>query len=62
MIEQQCSVMPGHQDGSSARPFQEIDAWVARYRSLWEARLDRFGAALARKQRARVAKHQETIK
>ena len=27
-------------------PFREIDAWLARYRSLWEARLDRFGAAL----------------
>jgi len=43
-------------------PFREIDAWVARYRSLWEARLDRFGAALARKQRTRAAKHQEPIK
>lgn len=27
-------------------PFQEIDAWLANYRRLWEARLDRFGAAL----------------
>jgi DNA-binding transcriptional ArsR family regulator len=33
-------------------PFQEIDAWITRYRSLWEARLDRFGEALARKQKA----------
>ena len=23
-------------------PFRELDAWVARYRNLWEARLDRF--------------------
>lgn len=27
-------------------PFREIDEWLNRYRSLWEARLDRFGAAL----------------
>ncbi len=36
-------------------PFQEIDVWLARYRRLWEARLERFGAALARKQRTRGA-------
>jgi DNA-binding transcriptional ArsR family regulator len=36
-------------------PFQEIDAWLGGYRRLWEARLDRFGAALTRKQRARAA-------
>lgn len=34
-------------------PFQELDAWVTRYRALWVARLDAFGAALANKQRAR---------
>jgi DNA-binding transcriptional ArsR family regulator len=27
-------------------PFREHDKWLARYRSLWEARLDRFGKAL----------------
>src|SRR4051812_7895334 len=27
-------------------PFRELDAWVARYRNLWEARLDRFAEAL----------------
>lgn len=27
-------------------PFQELEAWLAGYRRLWEARLDRFGAAL----------------
>jgi DNA-binding transcriptional ArsR family regulator len=33
-------------------PFRELDAWVMQYRALWVARLDAFGAALARKQRA----------
>src|SRR6266702_2706733 len=28
--------------------FDQLDAWVARYRRHWEARLDRFGAALER--------------
>jgi DNA-binding transcriptional ArsR family regulator len=31
-------------------PFQELDGWLDQYRRLWEARLDRFGAALAAKQ------------
>src|SRR5262245_26856876 len=30
----------------NAAPFREIDAWLAKYREMWEARLDRFGAAL----------------
>jgi DNA-binding transcriptional ArsR family regulator len=34
-------------------PFRELDAWVGRYRSLWEARLDRFGAALEKKMTSR---------
>jgi DNA-binding transcriptional ArsR family regulator len=34
-------------------PFREIDEWVAGYRGLWEARLDRFGLALDRRQAAR---------
>ena len=34
-------------------PFQEIDAWVARYRKLWVGRLDRFAAALENKKKAR---------
>jgi len=34
-------------------PFRELDAWVTQYRALWVGRLDAFGAALARKQRAR---------
>jgi DNA-binding transcriptional ArsR family regulator len=33
--------------------FRELDKWLAPYRSLWEARLDRLGAALAAKQHAR---------
>ena len=31
-------------------PFRELEAWAADYRRLWEARLDRFGAALKRKE------------
>jgi DNA-binding transcriptional ArsR family regulator len=27
-------------------PFQELEVWLAGYRSLWEARLDRLGAVL----------------
>jgi DNA-binding transcriptional ArsR family regulator len=34
-------------------PFQEIDGWVARYRKLWEGRLDRFAAALENKKKTR---------
>src|SRR5579862_1077172 len=33
--------------------FRELDNWLAQYRSLWEARLDRFGKALEEKQNAR---------
>jgi hypothetical protein len=35
-------------------PFREIDDWLTPYRALWEARLDRFGAALEKKQQART--------
>ena len=34
-------------------PFQELDGWLADYRALWDARLERFAAALARKKTAR---------
>lgn len=27
-------------------PFRELETWLGDYRQLWEARLDRFGAAL----------------
>ncbi len=32
-------------------PFREIEAWLAQYRGLWEARLDRFGAALEKRRK-----------
>jgi DNA-binding transcriptional ArsR family regulator len=35
-------------------PFREIDDWLANYRQLWEARLDRFGAALETRQKRRL--------
>lgn len=36
-----------------ADPFREIDDWLAKYRQLWEARLDRFGTALEARQEQR---------
>ena len=41
-------------------PFKELDAWAAAYRRLWESRLDRFGAALARKQKAKTKRKETT--
>src|SRR5687768_14117322 len=38
-----------------AEPFRELDAWIDRYRSLWEARLDKLGEELERRQKARAA-------
>jgi DNA-binding transcriptional ArsR family regulator len=40
-------------------PFQELDAWLASYRNLWEKRLDRFGEALRKKRAARAAHSKE---
>lgn len=40
-------------------PFRELDAWVNRYRSLWEARLDRFAAELERRKKTRSSKRRE---
>jgi len=37
-------------------PFRELGTWVDSYRSLWEARLDRFGAALAKTQNTPAAR------
>lgn len=34
-------------------PFREIDAWLDQYRQFWDARLDRFGAALEARQQER---------
>src|SRR5262245_15582747 len=42
-----------------AEPFRELEGWVARYRRLWEMRLDRFAAALEQKKRARASKRKE---
>ena len=42
-------------------PFREIEAWVAAYRSLWEGRLDRLGAALERKQKTRRPSRKEAL-
>src|SRR5262245_13596825 len=39
-------------------PFRELNDWLAKYRSVWEARLDRFGAALEQ-QRKRRRKQKE---
>jgi DNA-binding transcriptional ArsR family regulator len=37
-----------------AEPFRELDAWLSRYRDLWESRLDRLGAELERRNKART--------
>ncbi|HEY5920180.1 MAG TPA: metalloregulator ArsR/SmtB family transcription factor [Kofleriaceae bacterium] len=34
-------------------PFQELEDWLDQYRSLWERRLDRFGAALEKQRKRR---------
>ena len=34
-------------------PFRELKGWLAGYRQLWEARLDRFGTALDERSKAR---------
>jgi DNA-binding transcriptional ArsR family regulator len=45
----------GQQRLYSLKPerFQELDHWLSKYRQLWEGRLDRLGAELARRQRAK---------
>ena len=43
-------------------PFRELDEWLGHYRALWEARLDRFGAALEKKREARRAKQRRKPK
>ena len=43
-------------------PFRELDAWIAKYRSLWEARLDRFAAELEQRKQARATKGKERSK
>jgi DNA-binding transcriptional ArsR family regulator len=39
--------------------FDQLEAWVAAYRRHWEARLDRFGAALQRNRPASKANSRE---
>lgn len=42
-------------------PFRELDTWLTGYRSLWERRLDRFGAALKqRKSRRNPSRRERT--
>lgn len=43
-------------------PFRELDRWLARYRKLWEARLDRFGAALEDQRKRRQVTKKEPRK
>lgn len=43
-------------------PFRALDTWLADYRSLWEARLDRFGAALETRRRKQSTKENEQEK
>src|SRR6516165_11431722 len=40
-----------------AEPFRELDKWLGQYRKLWEARLDRLGAALEKKRKTRRTTH-----
>jgi DNA-binding transcriptional ArsR family regulator len=40
-------------------PFHELEAWVASYRSLWEAHLDRFGEAVDKKRRTSAVRYKE---
>ncbi len=34
-----------------AQPFEEIDQWMAQFRAIWEARLDRFEAVLKKRRK-----------
>lgn len=43
-------------------PFRELDGWLATYRGLWEARLDRFGEALQKRRATRATHSQEQKK
>ncbi len=47
----------------SLRPerFRELDAWVTRYRGLWEARLDRLAAALDARQKAHASRRRKGV-
>jgi DNA-binding transcriptional ArsR family regulator len=40
-------------------PFRELDKWLAQYRQLWDARLDRLGVALERNRKKSKASQRE---
>jgi len=42
-----------------SEPFRELDGWLAKYRSLWQARLDRLGAPLEEQRKRRRASKKE---
>ena len=53
------SVRPDGQRRLSAlerAPFRELERWLGSYRSLWEARLDRFGTALEQRRKQTKSK------
>lgn len=41
-------------------PFRELEDWLAQYRGLWEARLDRLGGALERRRKNSKTKDRST--
>jgi DNA-binding transcriptional ArsR family regulator len=43
-------------------PFQELDVWVANYRSVWEQRLNKFARALNQKQKQKHHLQKESPK
>ena len=43
-------------------PFQELDLWVANYRSVWEQRLNKFSRALDQKQKQKRHLQKESPK
>ncbi len=40
-------------------PFRELDQWLAQYRNLWEARLDRLGAVLEKQRSSGKPRNKE---
>ncbi|HKW70606.1 MAG TPA: metalloregulator ArsR/SmtB family transcription factor [Candidatus Dormibacteraeota bacterium] len=41
-------------------PFQELSQWVTGYKAIWEGRLDKFGAELKRRRRAKDKEEKRT--
>ncbi len=46
-------------DSLKPEPFLELDRWLANFRDLWEARLDRLEEALEKKRKRSNTSHQE---